>query len=81
MKNLYKNMQTPLKRGKTRVTESWLVLVLHLIGWVGSARFLDQSQSEVEHTNEILDDFRLPIENRDKSTISSALHVWRKLLV
>ena len=48
MKKLYKNMQTPLKRGKTRVTESWLVLVLHLIGWVGGASFLDQSQSEVE---------------------------------
>ena len=48
MKKLYKNMQTPLKRGKTQVTESWLVLVLHLIGWVGGASFLDQSQSEVE---------------------------------
>ena len=35
------------KRAKTRVTKSRLVLVLHLIGWVGGASFLDQSQSVV----------------------------------
>ena len=37
-----------LKRGKTRMTKSWLVLVLHLIGWEVDASFLDQSQSEVK---------------------------------
>ena len=31
------------KRGKTRVTKSRLVLVLHLIGWAGGASFLNQS--------------------------------------
>ena len=36
------------KPPEARVTESWLVLALHLIGWVGGASFLDQSQSEVE---------------------------------
>ena len=38
-----------LKRGKTRVTKSWLVLVLNLIGWKSGASFLNQSQSEVKH--------------------------------
>ena len=38
-----------LKRGKTRATQSWLVLVLNLIGWKSGASFLDQSQSEVKH--------------------------------
>ena len=36
------------KRGKTRVTKSWLFLVLHLIGWEGVTSFLDQSQGEVK---------------------------------
>ena len=35
-----------LKRGKTQATRSWLVLVLHLIGWESGASFLNQSQSE-----------------------------------
>ena len=37
------------RRGKTRATKSWLVLVfvLHLIGWDSGASFQDQSQSEV----------------------------------
>ena len=30
---------TCTKRGKTRVTKSWVVLVLHLIGWVGGVNF------------------------------------------
>ena len=29
------------------VTKSWLVSVLHLIGWEGDGSFLDQSQYEV----------------------------------
>ena len=36
-----------LKRGKTQATRSWLVLVLHLIGWESDASFLNQSQSEI----------------------------------
>ena len=36
------------KRRETRATESWLVLVLHLIGWESDASYLDQSQSEVK---------------------------------
>ena len=31
-------LATGAKRGKTRVTKLWLVLILHLIGWVGQAR-------------------------------------------
>lgn len=34
-----------MKRGKTRVTESWLLLVFTLIGRESSASFLDQSQN------------------------------------
>ena len=37
-----------LKRGKARVTKSWLMLVLHLIGWGSGASFEDQSQSKVK---------------------------------
>ena len=40
------------------MTKSWLVLLLHLIGWEGGASFLDQSQSVV-----IPDYFRHSIEN------------------
>ena len=36
------------KRGKARVTKSWLMLVLHLIGWGSGASFEDQSQSKVK---------------------------------
>ena len=36
------------KRGKTRVTKSWLVLLLHLIGWKSGASFLGKSQSKVK---------------------------------
>ena len=40
---------TQPKCGKTRVTKSWLVVVvLHLIGWEGGASFLSQSQSIVK---------------------------------
>ena len=41
--NLKQVHVTGAKRGKTRVTKSWLVLVLHLIGWQSGARFLNQS--------------------------------------
>ena len=37
-----------LKRRKTRVTKSQLVLVLYLIGLEGGASFLDHSQSTVK---------------------------------
>ena len=36
-----------LRRRKTRVNKSWLVLVLHVIGWQSGASFLNQSQGEV----------------------------------
>ena len=39
---------TGLKRGKTRVTKSRLVLVLNLIGSKGGASFLDKSQSVIK---------------------------------
>ena len=35
-----------LKRGKTRATKSWSVLVLYPIGWESGASFPDQSQGE-----------------------------------
>ena len=35
-----------LKREKTRVTKSWLVLVLHLISWESDSSFRDQWQSK-----------------------------------
>ena len=38
-------------RKKTRVTKSWLVLVLHLIDCESGASFLDQSQSELSKYN------------------------------
>lgn len=42
-----------LKRGKTRVTKSWIALILHLIGGERGASFLDQSQSNVKQTHAI----------------------------
>ena len=36
------------KRGKMRMAKSRLVLVFHMIGKVGDASFLDQSQSVVK---------------------------------
>ena len=40
---------TGAKRGKTHVTKSWLVLVLHLIGWEGGTSFFfNQSQNVVK---------------------------------
>ena len=36
------------KCGKTRMTKSWLVLVLHLIGWESGPGFWDQSQRKVK---------------------------------
>ena len=41
------NEKYRLKRGKTRVIKSWLMLVLHLDGW-GRGASLDQSQSKVK---------------------------------
>ena len=35
-----------LRRRKTRVNKSWLVLVLHVIGWQSGTSFLDQSQGK-----------------------------------
>ena len=48
LKSLYKFRVKSLKCGKTRVTKSWLVVVLYLIGLKNGASFLDQSQSEVK---------------------------------
>ena len=39
---------TGAKRGKTRTTKSRFLLILHLIGWIGGASFLNQSQSVVK---------------------------------
>ena len=47
-----------LKRGKTRVNKSRLVLAWNLIGWKNSAIFLDQSKSEVKHKQSDNDYFR-----------------------
>ena len=58
-KNSKKEQARRLKRGKTQATKSWMMLVLHLIGWESGAFFLDQSQSKVKQTKEILDYFRL----------------------
>ena len=49
-----------LKRGKTRATKSWLVLVLHLIGWKRVAQVF-WINDRVEQTNVILD-WKLPYE-------------------
>ena len=46
--NEISNRPNCLKRGKTRATKSWLVLVYHVIAWENDASFLDQSQSEVK---------------------------------
>ena len=43
-----KKQVTCLKRRKTRVTKSLLVLVLIVISWEGGAISLEQSQNEVE---------------------------------
>lgn len=43
-----KKQVTCLKRRKTRVTKSLLVLVLIVIGWEGGAISLEQSQNEVK---------------------------------
>ena len=48
MRTQSKKQTTYLKSGKTRVTKLRLVLVLHLIGYDGGARFLDQSLSEAK---------------------------------
>ena len=40
-------------RGKMWVSKSRLVLVVHLIGWEDGVSFLDQSQSEVTHNQNI----------------------------
>ena len=42
------NNQSALKPRKMWATKSWLILVLHLIGWESGASFLDQSQSKVK---------------------------------
>ena len=48
------NKNPGLTRGKTRVTKSWLLLVLDLIGWWRGASFLNQSRSEEEQNPELL---------------------------
>ena len=53
------------KRGKTRVTKSWLVFLLHLIGLAGEWReffgpIIEQIKAK---SREILDYFRHSIEN------------------
>ena len=61
------NKQTNnLKRGKTRVTKSRLVLVLNLIGSQSGASFLDQSYNEIE-------------ENQSNPRLYSTLN-WQLLL-
>ena len=55
-----------LKREKTRVTKSWLVLVLHLISWESDSSFRDQWQSKKKkgkNKQKIPLYFRLSIEN------------------
>ena len=37
-----------LKRGKTRVTNSQLVVAFHLIGWNNGTSYLDQSRSKAK---------------------------------
>lgn len=37
-----------LKHGKTRMAESQLILIWHLIGGEGGVRFVDQSQCEMK---------------------------------
>ena len=39
---------TSTKRGKMRVSKSWLVLILLLIGWESGVSFADQSQRKVK---------------------------------
>ena len=68
-------MRTPvnrLKRGKTQVIKSRLVLGLHLIGREGGARFLDQSQSEVKQ-NQCNPGFGHSIENCSITIVISRL--------
>ena len=52
-----------LKRGKTRVTKSRLVLGLNPICWQDGASFLDQSQCEVKETQVTPDYLRHSVEN------------------
>ena len=47
-KTLSCQWELKVKTANQRATRSWLVLVLHLIGWKSGARFLDQSQSEIK---------------------------------
>ena len=48
LEELTTNQPNCLKRGKMPAIKSYLVLVLHLIGWESSWSFSDQSQSEVK---------------------------------
>ena len=50
--------KTNQTRGKTRITKSLLVLVLHLIGRESCVSFLDQSRSQVKPKQTILDFYR-----------------------
>ena len=42
------------KAQEMRANKSWLLLVLHLIGWESGASFLDQSQSELKQNQLLL---------------------------
>ena len=59
------------KRRETRATESWLVLVLHLIGWESDAGYLDQSQSEVRQnqSNPVLLSIQLHLDHSLKDSL------------
>lgn len=63
-----KKRKTTLKHRKMQTIKSWLVLVLHLIGW-----FLDQSQSWWKQINTIPDYYQHWIEN------SSSYNKYNKL--
>ena len=59
------------KRRETRATESWLVLVLHLIGWESDASYLDQLQSEVRQnqSNPVLLSIQLHLDHSLKDSL------------
>ena len=65
--------ETGARRGKTRVAKSRLVLVLHLIGWEGGARFLNQSQwrSKAEAENALTHTYLTQPEIRQRSQAKS----------
>ena len=64
-------MKTQNKNNQTRATESWLVLVLHLIGWESDASYLDQLQSEVRQnqSNPVLLSIQLHLDHSLKDSL------------